>query len=126
MPNVVALLNHNFSDDASTVALTFQGAVGDQIQITIRTEHLDGIINALTNAREEAQGKHTAPQAPRSFRGLKNWAVGPHPDEDVVLLILDRETPLQTNFALGASTAEELAAALISKSGVIKARPKPN
>jgi hypothetical protein len=125
MPDIMTQFNHIVSDDASTVTMMFQRKAGDEITITVPSEYLSSMISALSTARQEVQGKRAATEEQTSYRQLKNWAAAPHPDLDAVLLLLDRDTPLQANYAMDSKAAEELGTALISKSRTAKGRPKP-
>jgi len=126
MTDVITQFNHIVSDDASTVTMMFQLKAGDEITLTVPSEHLSFMITALSTARQEVQGKRAATEEQTSYRQLKNWAAAPHPDLDAVLVLLDRETPLQMNYAMDSRAAEELGTALISKARAVKGRPKPN
>jgi hypothetical protein len=126
MPDLITQFNHIVSEDASTVTMIFQRQTGDELAITVPSEHLSFMITALSTAQQEVRGKRAAVEEQTSYRQLKNWAAAPHPDLDAVLLLLDRDTPFQANYAMDSKAAEDLGTALMSKSRVAKGRPKPN
>jgi len=122
---VVGALHHDVSDDGLMVAMTFHDKLGESIQLVMSADYLDGLHAAVTSAQQEARAKGAPARSQISFREMKAWAVGTHPDQNAVLVILDRDTALQGNYAMAAHTADELGAALREKALVIRQRPKP-
>jgi len=145
------LTSHAVSNDGSEVTLVFDAKHVGELALLMKTECLDDVMAALSQAKAAIQSKRGEPAA-QSKPGVtaaqskpgepnnqvtltvpKNWLVSADLQmHDVVLLIFNHKTDAQSGYALDADTAKKMAVGLVKNGDAVLAHkasravaPKP-
>ena len=122
MTEIIGLQFHDVSPDGSNLTLTFESRVGEPVVLSMPTDNLEGLLRALRDAKIKADAVHKPSNTILSFRNLMTWFVAALPYHDHVLLVLDGDTPLETSYAMLPKVAEDLAAAMIETSEIVRSQ----
>lgn len=137
---VKSVKSHAIAADGKKVTLTFAGQYFPEIALAMPPELIDGLMAALgevkvalrpqsaTNAGPaipSAPSAKTEPQQNQvSVRRPKSWMVAADTKiNNLVVLIFDFKTAVQSGFALDPKGAKELAAALVKNADAVLEAP---
>ncbi len=110
--NVIALRSHTVSPDGFTLTLGFTTKDGEEANMSLPADHVDGMIDALRQARTAARAKREPSLQLTNYHVPKKWKTGVLSLENAVVLIFDDNTAMHAGFALSVGAASEMAAAL--------------
>jgi hypothetical protein len=122
MTEIIGLKYHTVSPDGSTLDMTFEGTRGEAIRMSMPTDHIDGMIDALNRSKLEAVAKRQPTRTVLTFRGLQRWSVASMPGQEYVFVVLDGSSALEVAYAVPPDVAEEFGSELVKQSQITRAQ----
>lgn len=119
---VVGVRSHVVSPDGSKSTIGFVMKSGSEVQMTIPSDQIEGILSALRRGQRAAENKRKAQLGEATFRLPKKWTIGLHPFQELILLVFDAETENQAEFALPPDAAKVMSTAFADKANELVAR----